>query len=144
MPKATWEPRCCITSPPNYPSRWQRDLTDSTVLRNVGVALAHSLIAWNALLRGLSKIAADPVTIGKDIERAHEVLGEALQTALRAAGVPNGYELLKDFTRGTQVDAGGLAAFIDKLPLPGAERARLKALSPQQYLGLAAEMARAI
>jgi len=125
-------------------SRWQRDLTDSTVLRNVGVGLAHSLIAWNALLRGLSKIAADPVTIGRDIERAHEVLGEALQTALRAAGVPNGYELLKDFTRGTQVDAGGLAAFIDKLPLPGAERARLKALAPQQYLGLAAEMARAI
>ena len=87
-------------------SRWQRDLTDSTVLRNVGVALAHSLIAWNALQRGLGKIAADPQTIAKDIERAHEVLGEALQTALRAAGVPNGYELLKDFTRGTQVDAG--------------------------------------
>jgi len=125
-------------------SRWQRDLTDSTVLRNVGVALAHSLIAWNALLRGLSKIAADPATIAKDIERAHEVLGEALQTALRAAGVPNGYELLKDFTRGTQVDAGGLAAFIDKLPLTGAERARLKALAPQQYLGLATEMARSI
>jgi adenylosuccinate lyase len=125
-------------------SRWQRDLTDSTVLRNVGVALAHSLIAWNALLRGLGKIAADPVTIGRDIERAHEVLGEALQTALRAAGVPNGYELLKDFTRGTQVDAGGLAAFIDKLPLPDTERARLKALEPQQYLGLATEMARAI
>lgn len=125
-------------------SRWQRDLTDSTVLRNVGVALAHSLIAWNALLRGLGKIAADPTTIGRDIERAHEVLGEALQTALRAAGIPNGYELLKDFTRGTQVDAGGLAAFIDKLPLPDAERARLKALAPQQYLGLAAEMARAI
>jgi adenylosuccinate lyase len=125
-------------------SRWQRDLTDSTVLRNIGVGLAHSLIAWNALLRGLGKIAADPVTIGRDIERAHEVLGEALQTALRAAGVPNGYELLKDFTRGTQVDAGGLAAFIDKLPLPESERARLKALAPQQYLGLAAEMARAI
>ncbi len=125
-------------------SRWQRDLTDSTVLRNVGVALAHSLIAWNALLRGLGKIAADPATIARDIDRAHEVLGEALQTALRAAGVPNGYELLKDFTRGTQVDAGGLAAFIDKLPLPGAERARLKALSPQQYLGLATEMARSI
>jgi adenylosuccinate lyase len=72
------------------------------------------------------------------------VLGEALQTALRAAGVPNGYELLKDFTRGTQVDAAGLAAFIDKLPLPPAERARLKALGPKAYLGLAAEMARAI
>ena len=125
-------------------SRWQRDLTDSTVLRNVGVALAHSLIAWNALQRGLGKIAADPKTITRDIERAHEVLGEALQTALRAAGVPNGYELLKDFTRGTQVDAEGLAAFIDKLPLPAGERARLKSLAPQQYLGLAAEMARSI
>jgi adenylosuccinate lyase len=125
-------------------SRWQRDLTDSTVLRNVGVALAHSLIAWSALQRGLGKIAADPQTIATDIERAYEVLGEALQTALRAAGVPNGYELLKDFTRGTQVDAAGLAAFIDKLPLPDAERARLKALAPQQYLGLAAQMARSI
>jgi adenylosuccinate lyase len=125
-------------------SRWQRDLTDSTVLRNVGVALAHSLIAWNSLQRGLQKIAADPKTIAQDIDRAHEVLGEALQTALRAAGVPNGYELLKDFTRGTQVDATGLAAFIDKLPLPADERARLKSLAPQQYLGLAAEMARSI
>ena len=125
-------------------SRWQRDLTDSTVLRNVGVALAHSLIAWNALMRGLGKIAADPQTIAADIESAYEVLGEALQTALRAAGVPNGYELLKDFTRGAQVDAAGLAAFIDKLPLPAPERARLKALAPQQYLGLAAELARSI
>jgi adenylosuccinate lyase len=125
-------------------SRWQRDLTDSTVLRNVGVALAHSLVAWNSLLRGLGKIAANPAAIAADIESAHEVLGEALQTALRAAGVPNGYELLKDFTRGTDVDAAGLAAFIDKLPLPPAERARLKALAPQQYLGLAAEMARSI
>ncbi|HEV7607414.1 MAG TPA: adenylosuccinate lyase [Steroidobacteraceae bacterium] len=125
-------------------SRWQRDLTDSTVLRNVGVALAHSLIAWSALQRGLGKIAADPKTISIDIERAYEVLGEALQTALRAAGVPNGYELLKDFTRGAQVDAAGLATFIDKLPLPDTERARLKALAPQQYLGLAAQLARSI
>src|SRR6187549_924885 len=125
-------------------SRWQRDLTDSTVLRNVGVALAHSLVAWNSLQRGLGKISANPATIAADIDTAYEVLGEALQTALRAAGVPNGYELLKDFTRGAQVDAAGLAAFIDKLPLPPAERARLKSLAPQQYLGLAAEMARAI
>jgi adenylosuccinate lyase len=125
-------------------SRWQRDLTDSTVLRNVGVALAHSLVAWNALQRGLGKIAANPAVIARDLEGAHEVLGEALQTALRAAGVPNGYELLKDFTRGSAVDAAGLAGFIDKLPLPEAERARLKALAPQQYLGLATEMARAI
>jgi adenylosuccinate lyase len=125
-------------------SRWQRDLTDSTVLRNVGVALAHSLVAWNSLQRGLGKIAANPATIARDIDAAHEVLGEALQTALRAAGVPNGYELLKDFTRGTQVDAAGLAAFVDKLPLSPADRARLKALSPAQYVGLAARMARAI
>jgi adenylosuccinate lyase len=125
-------------------SRWQRDLTDSTVLRNVGVALAHALVAWNALQRGLGKIAADPQTIAADIDSAYEVLGEALQTALRAAGVANGYELLKDFTRGADVDAAGLAAFIDKLPLPPAERSRLKALAPQQYLGLAAQLARDI
>jgi adenylosuccinate lyase len=125
-------------------SRWQRDLTDSTVLRNVGVALAHSLIAWNALQRGLGKIAANPDIIAADLNDAHEVLGEALQTALRAAGVPNGYELLKDFTRGSDVNAAGLVAFIDKLPLPPVERARLKALAPQQYLGLATEMARSI
>jgi adenylosuccinate lyase len=125
-------------------SRWQRDLTDSTVLRNVGVALGHSLIAWNSLQRGLGKIAANPAAVAADIDAAHEVLGEALQTALRAAGVPNGYELLKDFTRGTAVDAAGLATFIDKLPLPAPERARLKALRPAAYLGMAAEMARAI
>jgi adenylosuccinate lyase len=125
-------------------SRWQRDLTDSTVLRNVGVALAHSLIAWNSLQRGLGKIAANPAAIAADIDSAHEVLGEALQTALRAAGVPNGYELLKDFTRGAQVDAAGLAAFIDKLPLPEADRARLRALAPAQYVGLAASLARGI
>ncbi len=125
-------------------SRWQRDLTDSTVLRNVGVALAHSLVAWHALQRGLGKIAADPAVIAADIDSAHEVLGEALQTALRAAGVPNGYELLKDFTRGAQVDAVALAAFIDKLPLPEADRTRLRALTPAQYVGLAATLARGI
>jgi adenylosuccinate lyase len=125
-------------------SRWQRDLTDSTVLRNVGVALAHSLVAWNSLQRGLGKIAANPAAIAADIDGAHEVLGEALQTALRAAGVPNGYELLKDFTRGAQVNAAGLASFIDKLPLPEADRARLRALTPAQYVGLAASLARDI
>ncbi len=125
-------------------SRWQRDLTDSTVLRNIGVAFAHSLIAWNALQRGLGKIAANPQAIAADIDSAWEVLGEALQTALRAAGVPNGYELLKDFTRGADIDAQSLAAFIDKLPLPAAERERLRALSPAQYVGLAAAMARSI
>ena len=85
-------------------SRWQRDLTDSTVLRNVGVALGHTLVAWRSALRGLAKIDADAERIGRDINGAWEVLGEAVQTVLRAQGVPNGYELLKDFTRGRAVD----------------------------------------
>jgi adenylosuccinate lyase len=125
-------------------SRWQRDLTDSTVLRNLGVALGHTLIAWRALLRGLSKVAADPERIGADVANAHEVLGEAVQTVLRAAGVAGGYELLKDFTRGRAIDAQSLSAFIDTLPLPPAERTRLKSLRPADYIGLAAHLARSI
>src|SRR6202012_3411586 len=81
-------------------SRWQRDLTDSTVLRNVGVALGHTLVAWRSALRGLAKIDADPARISADVQGAWEVLGEAIQTVLRAHGVADGYELLKEFTRG--------------------------------------------
>ncbi len=125
-------------------SRWQRDLTDSTVLRNIGVALGHTLIAWRALGRGLDKVAADPTRIAADIDGAWEVLGEAVQTVLRAAGVPEGYERLKDFTRGRTIDAQALAAFIDTLPLPPAEKARLKALTPQGYTGLAARLAKEV
>jgi len=125
-------------------SRWQRDLTDSTVLRNLGVALGHTLIAWRALLRGLGKIEADPARIQMDVANASEVLGEAVQTVLRAAGVANGYELLKEFTRGRAVDAQSLSAFIETLPLSPQERDRLKALKPQDYTGLAASLARAI
>ncbi len=125
-------------------SRWQRDLTDSTVLRNVGVALAHTLISWQALQRGLGKIAADPARMAQDVDHAWEVLAEPLQTALRAAGVANGYELLKDFTRGQAIDGAALRAFIDKLPLPATDRERLLALTPAAYLGLAARMAAAV
>ena len=125
-------------------SRWQRDLTDSTVLRNMGVALGHTLIAWRALGRGLDKVAADPTRITADIDGAWEVLGEAVQTVLRAAGVPEGYERLKAFTRGRAIDAHALAAFIDTLPLPPEEKTRLKALTPQGYTGLAARLAREI
>ena len=125
-------------------SRWQRDLTDSTVLRNLGVALGHTLIAWRALLRGLGKIEADPTRIQLDVANASEVLGEAVQTVLRAAGIANGYELLKEFTRGRAVDAQSLSAFIETLPLSPQERDRLKALKPQDYTGLAASLARAI
>jgi adenylosuccinate lyase len=125
-------------------SRWQRDLTDSTVLRNLGVALGHTLIAWNALGRGLAKVEADPARMAADLSAAWEVLGEAVQTVLRAAGVPGGYERLKEFTRGRPIDAATLAAFIDGLPLGDAEKVRLKSLSPQEYTGLAAQLARRI
>jgi len=125
-------------------SRWQRDLTDSTVLRNLGVALGHTLIAWRALGRGLEKIAADPVRIAADVEGAWEVLGEAVQTVLRAAGSPSGYERLKDFTRGRAIDAQSLAAFIESLPLSDADKRRLRDLRPETYIGLAARLAREI
>jgi adenylosuccinate lyase len=121
-------------------SRWQRDLTDSTVLRNVGVALAHTLIAWRALRAGLAKLDADAAACEHDLEQSWEVLGEALQTVLRARGVPNGYELLKEFTRGTKIDASALRAFVSGLPLPETERARLAALRPAEYIGLATEL----
>jgi adenylosuccinate lyase len=125
-------------------SRWQRDLTDSTVLRNVGVALGHTLVAWRSALRGLAKIDADPVRIAADVSGAWEVLGEAVQTVLRAQGVADGYELLKDFTRGRAIDGASLAAFIDSLPISASEKTRLQQLTPQDYVGLAAELARKI
>ncbi len=125
-------------------SRWQRDLTDSTVLRNVGVALGHTLVAWRSTLRGLAKIDADPVRIGADVNGAWEVLAEAVQTVLRAQGVPDGYELLKDFTRGRTIDGASLAALIESLPIAAAEKARLLQLKPQDYVGLAADLARKV
>jgi adenylosuccinate lyase len=125
-------------------SRWQRDLTDSTVLRNLGVALAHTLIAWSSLGRGLARVEADAARMSTDLAEAWEVLAEVVQTALRAAGVPEGYERLKDFTRGQTIDAGRLREFIAALPLPPADRARLASLRPADYTGLAAALARGI
>jgi adenylosuccinate lyase len=123
-------------------SRWQRDLTDSTVLRNLGVALAHSLIGWKALQRGLARISADEQRMSEDLEQAYETLSEAIQSVLRVAGVPEGYERLKHLTRGQKVDAESLRKFVAALPLPDAERQRLAALKPSQYIGLAAGLAR--
>jgi adenylosuccinate lyase len=125
-------------------SRWQRDLSDSTVLRNLGVALGHTLIAWNSLGRGLTRIEADAVRMAGDLADSWELLAEMVQTALRAAGVPEGYERLKDFTRGRAIDGRGLAEFIEALPLPAADKARLRGLKPADYVGLAAALARAI
>ena len=123
-------------------SRWQRDLTDSTVLRNLGVALAHSFIGWKALQRGLARISPDGSRMAQDLDGAHETLAEAIQSVLRLAGVPNGYEQLKSLTRGQQIDASLLQSFIAALPLAAAERQRLAALTPSQYTGLAASLAR--
>jgi adenylosuccinate lyase len=123
-------------------SRWQRDLTDSTVLRNLGVALAHGLVGCKALQRGLAKITPDATRMARDLDGAYETLAEAIQSVLRAAGIANGYELLKDFTRGQSIDAAGLRAFVNTLPLPQDERSRLAAMAPPHYLGLAATLAR--
>jgi adenylosuccinate lyase len=123
-------------------SRWQRDLTDSTVMRNLGVAFGHMLIACRALGRGLAKISPDPQRISADLDEAWEVLGEAIQTVLRAEGVPNGYELLKEFSRGQKIDAAAVRRFLATLPLSAVARDRLGQLRPREYLGLAAELAR--
>ena len=122
-------------------SRWQRDLTDSTVLRNLGVALGHALLAWRSALRGLGKIAPDPQRLAQDLDQAWEVLGEAVQTVLRAEGVPNGYELLKDFTRGRAMDRQLLSDFIASLPIAAPRREQLQQLTPATYTGLAATLA---
>src|SRR5690606_30924990 len=123
-------------------SRWQRDLTDSTVLRNVGVALGHCLIAWRAALRGLGKIAPDASALAADLDDAWEVLAEPVQTVLRAEGVPDGYELLKEHSRGKPLTQQSLRALIADLPIPQARRETLQALTPAGYVGLAAQLAR--
>jgi adenylosuccinate lyase len=123
-------------------SRWQRDLTDSTVLRNVGVALGHCLIAWRAALRGMGKIAPDAARLAADLDGAWEVLAEPVQTVLRAEGVPDGYELLKEHSRGKPLTQQSLAALIATLPIPAERRTVLQALTPAGYVGLAARLAR--
>ncbi|MGB8327935.1 MAG: adenylosuccinate lyase [Steroidobacteraceae bacterium] len=123
-------------------SRWQRDLSDSTVLRNLGVALGHTAVAWRSLGRGLGKIEPDPVKLAADLDGAWEVLAEAVQSLLRARGVPGGYEKLKDFSRGRTIDAVALRDLIDSLPLDARDRERLRALRPTDYTGLAAALVR--
>ena len=125
-------------------SRWQRDLSDSTVLRNIGVALGHSLLAYEACLKGLGKLEADPVRMLEDLEANWEVLGEAVQTVMRRHGLPDPYEQLKQLTRGKRVDGEAMRAFIRGLALPEAEKARLLKLTPAGYIGKAAELARKI
>ena len=124
-------------------SRWQRDLTDSTVLRNVGVAFGYSLLAYESCLRGLNKLEVNRPRIAADLEGSWDVLAEAVQTVMRAHRVPDSYEKLKELTRGKGgISAADLQAFIKGLPLPDEVRARLAALTPSGYTGLAARLAR--
>jgi adenylosuccinate lyase len=124
-------------------SRWQRDLSDSTVLRNVGVALGHTLLAFDACLIGLSKVEADPPRLREDLEQAWEVLAEPIQTVMRRYGVEQPYEQLKALTRGKDgITRETLHAFIGRLNIPDGEKQRLLELTPSSYIGLAARLAR--
>jgi len=125
-------------------SRWQRDLTDSTVLRALGVAFAHSLIAIDALMRGLNKLSTDPDRLAADLDAAWEVLAEPVQTVMRRHGLPNPYEQLKALTRGHGITQESMRAFIASLELPEHDKSRLLMLSPGDYTGLAAQLAKAI
>jgi adenylosuccinate lyase len=123
-------------------SRLQRDLSDSTVLRNLGVAVGHAALAYQSLKVGLGKLELDVGRLGEDLERAWEVLGEAVQTVMRAHGIPDAYDRLKAFTRGRPTDQAAMRDFIASLELPVAEKERLLQLTPESYLGLAPELAR--
>ena len=123
-------------------SRWQRDLSDSTLQRNFGVAAAHVLIAVQSVVKGLDKVQPDAAAIGRDLEGAWEVLGEAIQTVMRCYGIPEPYEKLKELTRGKPVTRELLHEFIASLEIPDEARQRLLALTPATYTGLAATLAK--
>jgi adenylosuccinate lyase len=123
-------------------SRWQRDLTDSTVLRNVGAAAGHCLLGYQSLRRGLGKLELDRARLEADLDASWEVLAEAIQTVLRRHGVADAYERLKALTRGRAIDRDALLRFVDGLPLPEDEKKRLRALTPATYVGNAASQAR--
>ena len=125
-------------------SRWQRDLSDSTALRNAGSALGHALLAYTSCLRGLAKLDANPQRIAEDLDANWEVLTEAVQQVMRRHGVAGAYEKLKALSRGRKLDRQQLAAFIRTLPIPAPEKKRLLALTPASYTGLAARLAKRI
>jgi adenylosuccinate lyase len=125
-------------------SRWQRDLADSTALRNAGVALGHSLLAYGACLRGLGKLEADAGRLAEDLDANWEVLAEPVQQVMRKHGVPEAYEKLKALTRGKRLDRRQLEAFVRALPIPAADKKRLLALTPAGYVGFAPALARRV
>ena len=125
-------------------SRWQRDLTDSTVLRNMGVGFAYSTIAWHSALRGIGKLEVNAARLDADLDSNWEVLAEPIQTVMRRYGIEQPYEKLKALTRGQRVDQTGMQVFIDGLDLPESVKTDLKAMTPGSYIGNAAQQARDI
>ncbi|GAB2890764.1 adenylosuccinate lyase [Uliginosibacterium flavum] len=125
-------------------SRMQRDLTDSTVLRNMGVAIGHSLLGLDSCLRGLGKLEANPAALAADIDNAWEVLAEPIQTVMRRYGFENPYDQLKKMTRGAGISKEALQEFVTGLEIPPADKARLLAMTPASYIGAAAELAKKI
>ena len=126
-------------------SRWQRDLTDSTVLRNMGVALGYTLLGYESLLKGLNKLEANPQRVAEDLNNSWEVLAEPIQTVMRRYNIENAYDKLKDLTRGKGgINRNSLATFIGTLNIPETEKQRLLQLSPATYTGKAAELAKRI
>jgi len=125
-------------------SRWQRDLTDSTVQRNIGVALAHSDLAVQSVLRGLARLEVARDRLAADLDANWELLAEPIQTVMRRYAVPDAYEQLKVLTRGRRIDAAAVAEFVSGLPIPEAEKRRLQEMTPATYIGLAARLARSV
>ena len=125
-------------------SRWQRDLTDSTVLRNMGVALGYALLGYDSLARGLGKLEVNPEALADDLDTSWEVLAEPIQTVMRRYALPNPYERLKELTRGKAITKESIQAFIETLELPEAEKARLRTMTPGNYIGKAVELAQRI
>ncbi|MCP3680616.1 MAG: adenylosuccinate lyase [Gammaproteobacteria bacterium] len=125
-------------------SRMQRDLSDSTALRNLGNGFAHVVIAYQALMKGLSKLEINRDHFAEELANHYEVLTEAVQTVMRAHGISDAYEALKSLSRGKRIDAEALRQFIDQLAIPQADKVRLQALTPANYLGLAPTLARSI
>jgi adenylosuccinate lyase len=126
-------------------SRWQRDLTDSTVLRNLGVAIGHTVMGWTSLRQGLTRLDVDHERLGADLDANWEVLAEAIQTVMRRYGLPEPYEQLKALTRGKSgITRESLQTFVDGLTLPDDVKARLKSLSPSTYTGIAGALAKRV
>jgi adenylosuccinate lyase len=125
-------------------SRWQRDLTDSTVLRNIGVALGYAVLAYDSCLRGLNKLEVNPQRLAEDLDATWEVLAEPVQTVMRRYGVENPYEQLKELTRGKGISREALRDFINGLAIPQQAKDHLLAMTPANYIGHAAKLARKI